>query len=162
MKKLLGGAGVAIGLKVLTGIAAAAAAIVVAGAATEVATTGSLNPQDWGQQVSHQVQVCKDTLRASGTRGIGQCVSAFANQHGKAVSSAHKASDARTNGKGNANGNANGNGNANSHGKNKGNANGHGNGKGSSDTSGTIPTSDNTEPIDVPGGHPPAGVTPQP
>lgn len=147
MKRLLGGTGVAIGLKVLTGIAAAAAALTVAGAATEVATTGSLNPTDWGQQVSHQVQVCKDTLRASGTRGIGQCVSAFAKQHGQAVSASHKASNARTNGQDNSN--------ANSHGKNKGNANGHGNGKGS-------PPVTTGEPTDLPGGHPPAGITPTP
>jgi hypothetical protein len=129
MKKLLGGAGAAVGLKILTGIAAAAAAITVAGAATEVATTGSLNPNDWGQQVTQQVQTCKDTLRASGTRGIGQCVSQFAKQHGATVSDT-KASGARANG--NANGKTKGNSstNPNSHGKNKGNANGHGNGNG--------------------------------
>ncbi|HEY1455053.1 MAG TPA: hypothetical protein VGG31_01035, partial [Candidatus Dormibacteraeota bacterium] len=102
-KKLLGGAGAALGLKVLTGIAAAAAAITVAGAATEIATTGSVNPQDWGNQVSQQVQACKDTLRASGTRGIGQCVSQFAKQHGAAVRASH-ASGPRDNGNGKAKG----------------------------------------------------------
>ena len=56
MKKLLGGVGAAIGVKLLTGIAVAAAAVTVAAAATEVASTGSINPADWGQQVSQQVQ----------------------------------------------------------------------------------------------------------
>jgi hypothetical protein len=103
-KKLLGGAGAAIGVKVLSGFAVAAAAATMAAAATEVASTGSLNPTDWGKQVTQQVQTCKDTLRASGTRGIGQCVSAFANQHGKAVSASHKPEGA---GNGNPNANAN-------------------------------------------------------
>ena len=80
-RRLLGGAGAALTVKVLTGIAVAAAAATIAGAATEVATTGSLNPLVWGQHVKQTVQQCKDTLRASGTRGIGQCVSAIANQH---------------------------------------------------------------------------------
>jgi hypothetical protein len=80
-RRLLGGAGAALTVKVLTGIAVAATAATIAGAATEVATTGSLNPLVWGQHVKQTVQQCKDTLRASGTRGIGKCVSAIANQH---------------------------------------------------------------------------------
>ncbi len=96
MKRFLGGAGVAVGLKILTGIVAAAAAITVAGAVTEVATNnGSLDPGSMG--ISQQVQTCKDALRASGTRGIGQCVSAIARHHGHGA--AGHASDARTNGK---------------------------------------------------------------
>jgi len=98
MKRLFGGAGVALGAKLLTGFAVAALAMAAAGVTTEVATTGSLNPSDWGQQVKEQVQDCKDTLRASGVRGIGECVSAFAKQHGKAVSDEHRASNARDNG----------------------------------------------------------------
>jgi hypothetical protein len=97
MKRLFGGAGVALGAKLLTGFAVAALAMTAAGVTTEVATTGSLNPMDWGQQVKEQVQDCKDTLRASGVRGIGECVSAFAKQHGKIVSGEHRNSDARTN-----------------------------------------------------------------
>jgi hypothetical protein len=97
MRRLFGGAGAALGAKLLTGFAVAALAMAGAGVTTEVATTGSLNPSDWGQQVTQQVQTCKDTLRASGVRGIGQCVSAFAKQHGKAVSAEHRNSDARTN-----------------------------------------------------------------
>jgi hypothetical protein len=50
-KTLLGGAGAALAVKVLGGVAVAAAAITVAG----VATTDSLNPVDWGQQVKHQI-----------------------------------------------------------------------------------------------------------
>jgi hypothetical protein len=104
MKKLLGGAGAAIGVKILTGFAVAAAAATLAAAATEVATTGSVNPLNWGQQVKQQVAACKASAAALGVHGIGQCVSQFANQHGKAVSDAHKASAAREHGNGNANG----------------------------------------------------------
>ena len=120
-KRLLGGAGAALGLKLATGVAVAAFAAAAAGVATEVAVTGSLNPSNWGQSVTQAVQTCKDTLRASGTRGIGPCVSAIAKQHGQQVSDSHKASDARGNGKdkgksdgksqGKSNGNTNGNGN---------------------------------------------------
>jgi len=122
-KRLLGGAGAALGLKLATGVAVAAFAAAAAGVATEVAVTGSLNPSNWGQSVTQAVQTCKDTLRASGTRGIGPCVSAIAKQHGEQAS--HKASDARGNGKdkGKSDGksqdkgksNGNGNGNANGH-----------------------------------------------
>jgi len=104
MKKLLGGAGAAIGLKIATGFAVAAMAATAAVAATEVANTGSLNPLNWGQQVKQQVADCKASAERLGVHGIGQCVSQFANQHGKAVSDAHKASKARENGNGNANG----------------------------------------------------------
>ena len=130
MKRLVGGAGAAIGLKVLTGFAVAAFAAVAAGAATEVAVTGSLNPADWGQQVTQTVQTCKDTLRASGTRGIGPCVSAIAKQHGEQVSDSHQASKARENsgkdnGKGDGKGHDKGNGSGNSIGNGNGNGNGH-------------------------------------
>lgn len=119
MKRLLGTAGAAVTVKVLTAVAVAAAAVTVAGAATETAITGSLNPDDWGKQVTQQVQTCKDTLRASGTRGIGQCVSQFAKQHGALVSS-----EARHHGQGNGDGNAKGGAN----GKDKGKTHGVGNG----------------------------------
>ena len=100
---LLGGAGAAIGLKIATGFAVAAMAATAAVAATEVAITGSMNPANWGQQVRQQVADCKASAARLGVHGIGQCVSQFANQHGKAVSDAHKASAARENGNGNAN-----------------------------------------------------------
>ena len=124
MRKLLSGAGAAIAVKIVTGFAVAVFASTAAAVATEVALTGSLNPADWGQQVKQTVATCKETLRASGTRGIGQCVSAFAKQHGKIVSAEHRASGARLS-------HGNGNGNANGHSKDKGN-----NGKGKSQAHG--------------------------
>ena len=117
MKRLFGGVGAALGAKLLTGFAVAALAVAGAGVTTEVATTGSLNPSDWGKQVVQQVQTCKDTLRASGVRGIGQCVSAFAKQHGKIVSGEHRNSDARTNSHGNNGKNKGNNGTNGNHGK---------------------------------------------
>jgi hypothetical protein len=89
MKRLLGGAGAALGVKIVTGFAVAALAATAAVAATEVATTGSINPANWGQQVKEQVELCKDKLPA-GEHGIGQCVSSFARQHGDAVSDSHQ------------------------------------------------------------------------
>ncbi len=117
MKRLFGGLGAALGAKLLTGFAVAALAVAGAGVTTEVSTTGSLNPSDWGKQVVQQVQTCKDTLRASGVRGIGQCVSAFAKQHGKIVSGEHRNSDARTNSHGNNGKNKGNNGTNGNHGK---------------------------------------------
>jgi hypothetical protein len=96
MKRVIGGAGAAIGAKLVMGFAVAALAATGAGAATEVAVTGSLNPMDWGQQVKQQVAACKAAL-ASGQHGIGECVSDFAKQHGEAVSDQHEASGAREN-----------------------------------------------------------------
>jgi hypothetical protein len=133
MKRLLGGVGAALSLKLLTGIAVAAAAVVVAGAATEVAVTGSLNPTNWGEHVTQAVQTCKDTLRASGTRGIGPCVSAVANQHGEQTSDNHKSSKARENGQDNGKGNGNGKDKT----KSPGNGNGNGNKKSGSSNPGS-------------------------
>jgi hypothetical protein len=100
MRSLLGGAGAALTIKLLTGVAVAAAAITVVGAAT----TGSLNPADWGQQVTMRVSDCKAHL-TDGQHGIGECVSDFANQHGAAVASAARH---HGDGDGTTNGNANG------------------------------------------------------
>jgi hypothetical protein len=86
MKKLLGGAGAAIGVKILTGIAVAAAATTFAVAATEVAITGSVNPTNWGQQVTTQVNACKASAERLGVHGIGQCVASFARTHGDTTS----------------------------------------------------------------------------
>jgi hypothetical protein len=111
-RALLGGAGAALSFKLLTGVAVAAAAVTVAGAAT----TGSLDPTVWGQQVSARVADCKAKL-ADGQHGIGDCVSSFASQHGASVASA-----ARQHGNGNQNGHGNGNsGNGNANGKDKDN-----------------------------------------
>ena len=89
MHKLLGGAGAAIGIKILTGIAVAAAATTFAVAATEVAITGSVNPKNWGQQVTTVVNECKASAERLGVHGIGQCVASFARTHGDTVSDGH-------------------------------------------------------------------------
>ncbi len=103
MKRLLGGAGAALGAKLLTGIAVAAAAVVVAGAATEVAVTGSLNPTNWGQQVKTQVGACKASAARLGVHGIGECVSDFASSKARENQGKHKGNDNGTNnGKGDA------------------------------------------------------------
>jgi hypothetical protein len=112
-KKILGGTGAALAAKIVTGFAIGAFA---AASATEAAVTGSLNPNDWGQQVVQQVQKCKAALQP-GQHGIGQCVSAFARQHGPLVSADHRASGARTNDGNNDKGKGKGNGNGNGHGK---------------------------------------------
>lgn len=114
MKRLLGGAGAALGVKILTGFAVAAAAATFAAAATEVAITGSVNPLNWGQQVTQQVDACKASAARLGVHGIGQCVASFARQHGDAVSDSHSKKDKNANGN---NGNGNGNDKSKSHGQ---------------------------------------------
>ncbi|TME05071.1 MAG: hypothetical protein E6I71_04250 [Chloroflexi bacterium] len=156
LRALVGGAGAALAVKVLTGVAVAAAAVTVAGAAT----TGSLNPAVWGQAVSDQVVKCKQQVANSSQHGIGDCVSSFASQHGAAVSSA-----ARHNGNGNPNGNGQANGNGSWNGN--GNANGHSKDKSKDHTappktsSTSIPTFD-PEPIDQVNTHPPVTISPEP
>ena len=92
-KRILGGAGVALGFKVLTGVALAAAAATLAGAATETVITGSVNPTVWGQQVKLQVDACKDKLQA-GQHGIGECVSDFTSKHEETTSDTNQSSEA--------------------------------------------------------------------
>ena len=104
MKKILGGTGAAVAAKVVTGFAIG---VLAAAGATEATISGSLNPNDWGQQVVQQVNKCKAALQP-GQHGIGQCVSAFARQHGPTVSADHRASNARTNSGNNRNGKGNG------------------------------------------------------
>lgn len=153
VRALLGGAGAALTFKLVTGVAVAAAAVTITGAAT----TGSLNPADWGQQVKQQVDNCKAEL-ASGQHGIGDCVSSFASQHGSAVASAarqHGRASDSTPGAGN--GNANGAGNASGHGKDKP--------KDHPAPPKSVPTTAPTfepEPIDPAGTHLPVQITPQP
>lgn len=93
-------------------IAATAATLVVGGAAAGTIATGSPYPANWGSAVVAAVQGCKTTEgtgsdsakngstgnNASAARdNVGQCVSAFAKQHGAAERAEHsKASDART------------------------------------------------------------------
>ena len=75
----------AVSTKAAIGVAASALVVGAAGASESV-ITGSLNPSDWGQQVVKQVNTCKTAL-VPGSHGIGDCVSSFASQHGKDVSS---------------------------------------------------------------------------
>jgi hypothetical protein len=75
--------------KAAVGLTAGMLAMGVAGAGEAVVTSSS-NPSDWGMQVVQQVQKCKSAL-APGAHGIGQCVSAFASQHGQQVGSDHRA-----------------------------------------------------------------------
>jgi hypothetical protein len=156
VRMLLGGTGAALGIKVLTGVVAAAAAITVAGAAT----TGSLNPQSWGQRVDHQVQVCKATVQDSGhAAGIGQCVSQLAQQHGSTAGSSNangSGQSAKAKGRSEGNPNANSNSKGGNQGKNTGGAAGH------ADTGGSGQGS-NSEPTDPSGGgHPPVHISPGP
>jgi len=158
-RRLLGGAGAALSVKVLTGFAVAAFAAAAAGAATEVAVTGSVNPADWGQQVHHTVQTCKDELRASGTRGIGPCVSAFASQHGQQASEGSKSTKGNDKADGKSNGTDNskgtGNGKINSKGNGHSGGKSHGGGNGNADGSAT-----SGEPVDPAAMHP--GPSPVP
>jgi hypothetical protein len=152
-RALLKGAGAALSIKLLTGVAVAAAAVTVAG----VATTGSLNPGNWGERVTTQVSNCKAQL-SDGQHGIGDCVSGFSSQHGAAVASAAR-HHGNGNGDGNAtsNGNGNGNGNANGHAKDKPKSNPPGP-KSQTDAPPTI----EPEPVDQAGTHQPVRITPQP
>jgi hypothetical protein len=54
--KVLGSAAAALAAKTATGIAIAALAVGTAGAATEVVLTRSLNPADWGHQITLDVR----------------------------------------------------------------------------------------------------------
>ena len=137
MKKLLGGAGAAIGLKILTGIAVAAAATTFAVAATEVAITGSVNPANWGQQVTSVVDACKASAARLGVHGIGQCVSSFARTHGDTVSDSH-AKNGKT--KTGVTGNGSPNPKANAQNGNHGKPTDNGHGSGSSSATAGEPT----------------------
>jgi hypothetical protein len=117
-RRLLGGAGVALGLKLATGVAIAAFAAAAIGTTTEVAVTGSLNPADWGRQVKSTVADCKAKL-AAGQHGIGDCVSDFATQHGDLVSDQH------SKGKSGTGGTTGGSTNGSDNGKTDGSGNGH-------------------------------------
>jgi uncharacterized membrane protein YgcG len=128
-RTVAGGAGAALTVKLLTGVAAAAAAVTVAGAVT----TGSLNPVNWGEAVTARVQACKSDIASNGQQGIGDCVSDLASTHGATVSNAarhHGNPNATNNGNSGNNGN-NGNSGNNGGGSSTGNngANGHGSGK---------------------------------
>jgi hypothetical protein len=141
VKGLSSGGFSAVVVKATTGFAVAAFAVVAAAAVTEAAITGSADPSNWGRLVTQQVATCKAAL-ATGEHGIGQCVSAFASQHGQVMSG--RASGARLNhGNGNANGHdkATGENSGKSNGKGSGHGNGHGQTSHKSDHT-TVVTSD--------------------
>ena len=144
LRTIAGGASALLTVKVLTTVVVAAAAVSVAGAAT----SGSLNPANWGRQVQHRVTECKAELGSS-QHGIGDCVSPFASQQGPATSTAAP-QQGTTNG--NANGQINGNGNAggNSNADVNGGAGGNGNGKDKS-TDPVISTKTTGPPVVNPG-----------
>jgi hypothetical protein len=124
VKRLLTSSRAALVVKAATGFAVAAFAVVAVAAAAEAAITGSADPANWGRQVRQQVVACKAAL-ATGEHGIGQCVSAFASQHGQEVSG--RASGARLNhGNGNAKGHDKAAGESKEKGKGAGNGHGHG------------------------------------
>jgi hypothetical protein len=143
----LSGGASALAVKAAAGFAVAVVTILAAAAVTEAAITGSADPSNWGRLVTQQVATCKAALK-TGEHGIGQCVSAFAKQHGDTVSD-QRASGARLN-HGNANGHDTATDEATNGGKGngKGRGNGHGNGHGQtshkSDHS-TVVTSDGAE-----------------
>jgi hypothetical protein len=116
-RAVLGGAGAALTVKLMSGVVVAAAAVSIAG----TAATGSPNPAVWGQQVSDYVSACKDKL-ADGQHGIGSCVAPFASSHGSAVASAARQhGNGQGQGQGAGSQNAHGNNpNANDHAKDKG------------------------------------------
>jgi hypothetical protein len=124
VRGLLSGGRSTLAVKAATGFAVAVVAVLAAAAVTEAAITGSADPSNWGRLVTQQVATCKAALK-TGEHGIGQCVSAFASQHGQVMSG--RASGSRLN-HGNGNGNAKGHDTA---AKDKGNgkANGHAHGQ---------------------------------
>jgi hypothetical protein len=80
----------AVGAKAALGGAVVALA---AGATAGTAATGSANPVNWGQHVVQVVQGCRQAARgggsATGSHGIGDCVSDVAQQHGEQVRAQH-------------------------------------------------------------------------
>ena len=101
----------------------AAVALAATGVGVKTATTGSPNPLSWGAQVTQQVQTCKAARTdLQHGHGIGQCVSAFAKQHGQQNSDQHQNPNASQNqgkGKGQGQGQGQGGGNSNNPNKNQ-------------------------------------------
>ena len=96
----------------LKAAAIAVAAVLLTGGvamAAGTAVTGTPNPAVWGQQVQAHVQDCKNQL-AAGHHGIGECVSAFAKQHGRQQQGTHGNSKDGTHGQGHGQGNGHGHG----------------------------------------------------
>jgi hypothetical protein len=81
-------AGLPLAGKAAIALAAATLSLGAVGAAAATAVTHSTNPQAWGQQVKAAVADCKKA-RTPAQHGIGDCVSAFARQHGAATRAEH-------------------------------------------------------------------------
>ena len=135
LQRLAGGAGGALAVKVLTGVAVAAAAATVVTAAS----TGTLDPTRLSRGINESVETCKSTL-AGQQGGIGQCVSAIAQHHGAPASYGQSG-----------NGQGAGNGKDNSH----------GNGNGAAGTTPPGQAKDKTKPTPPGRGGPPAQATPK-
>jgi hypothetical protein len=102
---------IAVGIKSKVGVAVLAG-LIATGGATGVAAAASNGA--FGQQVKEQVQDCKAQL-ASGTHGIGDCVSDFAQQHGAQQRQQH--SQGHPSSTPSAHGKSDGHGNSGDHGK---------------------------------------------
>jgi uncharacterized membrane protein YgcG len=150
-RRLLGGAGAALGIKVLTGFALAAFAAAAAGAATEAVVTRSLNPVDWGQQVHQALQQAAEGTKSTPDSGKTTDTKAGGKDNAKAKGDAKSAgkSDGKSDGKSNSNSKSHGGGS-------NGNGNGHGNGNGSNADGNAT----SAEPIDPAAKHP--GPSPVP
>ncbi|HUY57857.1 MAG TPA: PT domain-containing protein [Candidatus Micrarchaeaceae archaeon] len=81
----------AAGLSAKAAIGLTVAAVSVGGGTAAAIATGSANPVNWGQAVVQAVTTCKAEYGPSATpsssatakQNVGQCVSAFAKQHGQ-------------------------------------------------------------------------------
>ena len=71
--------------KALAGVALAVITAAAAGAATEAAVTGTINPSAWVQQGIAQVEKCSAAL---GGGGMAECANSFSLQHGNPRSGA--------------------------------------------------------------------------
>jgi hypothetical protein len=142
-RRLLGGAGAALGVKVLTGFALAAFAAAAAGAATEAVVTRSLNPVDWGQQVHRELEQAAEGTKSTPDSG--------------------KTTDSKAGGRDNAKTKGDGKDNGNGKSKSKGGGN-NGTRKGDGQSNGNggnaEGASTSTEPIDPAAKHP--GPSPVP
>ena len=103
---------IAVGVKSKVSLAVLATLLATGGAAGVTAAAAANGA--FGQQVKEQVQDCKAQL-ASGTHGIGDCVSDFAQQHGKQQRQQH--SEGKPSSTPDTHGKSDTHGNSDSHGK---------------------------------------------
>ena len=104
---------IAVGVKSKVSLAVLAG-LLATGGATGMAAAASNGA--FGQQVKEQVQDCKAQL-ASGTHGIGDCVSDFAQQHGAQQRQQHSQGQGKPSSTPGAHGKSDGHGNSGDHGK---------------------------------------------